>query len=57
MYVCMYVCMYVRNRFTIELYGFTHSLRTYLVHAIHDAIAMEIDVEDSEKASLDMEDA
>ena len=30
MYVCMCVCMSVRNGFTIEIYGFMHSLRTSL---------------------------
>ena len=33
MYTCMYVCMFVRNGFTIEIYGFMHSLR-----AAQDAI-------------------
>ena len=28
-YACMYVCMSVRNRLTIEIYGFMHSLRTF----------------------------
>ena len=42
----MYVCMSVRNRFTIEIYWFTHSLRTSLACAAHDAIMMK--VEDSE---------
>ena len=39
----MYVCMSVRYRFTIEIYGFTHSLRTFLPRAAHDTItrAME----------------
>ena len=42
--------MSVCYRFTIEIYGFTHSLRTSLARAVHDAIAMEleIEVEDSE---------
>ena len=41
--------MSVRNRFTIEnIYGFTCSLRTLLVHAIHDAIVMEVEVKDLE---------
>ena len=35
----MYVCMAVHNGFTIEIYGFMHSLRT---HAVHNAIAMEV---------------
>ena len=30
MYVCMCVCMSVRNGLTIEIYGFTQSLRTSL---------------------------
>ena len=34
--------------FTIEIYGSMHSLRTSLARAVHDAIAMEIEVEDSE---------
>ena len=25
----MYVCMFVRNEFTIKIYGFMHSLRTF----------------------------
>ena len=29
MSVCMQVCMYVRNGFTIEIYRFMHSLRTF----------------------------
>ena len=40
----MYACMYVHNRFTIEIDNFT------LAHAVHDAIAMEIEVEDLEDA-------
>ena len=40
--------MSVRNGFTIEIYRFVHSLRTSLACAVHDAIAMEIEVEDSE---------
>ena len=39
--------MYVRNGFTIEIYGLTHSLPTSLARAAHDAFAMEIEVEDS----------
>ena len=35
--------MYVRNGFTIKIYGFTHSLRTSLARAAHDAIAMEVE--------------
>ena len=34
--------------FTVEIYGFRHSLRTCLACAAHDAIAMEIKVKDSE---------
>ena len=45
MNACMYVCMYVCNGFMIEIYGFTHSLRTFLARAAHDA---EVEVEDSE---------
>ena len=40
--------MSVRYRFTVEIYGFRHSLRTCLARAAHDAIAMEIEVENSE---------
>ena len=40
--VCMYACMYVRNRFMIEIYEFTHSLRTSLACVAHDAIAVEV---------------
>ena len=53
MYVCMYICMsvcpYVCNGFMIEIYRFTHSLRTSLAHAAHDAITMEIEVEDQRR--------
>ena len=38
--------MYVCNGFTIEIYGFTHSLCSFLVHAAHDAEVKV--VEDSE---------
>ena len=48
MYVCMYVCMSVRYGFTIEIYGFAHSLRTSLACAAHDAITMEAKVKDLE---------
>ena len=56
--------MSVRYGFTIEIYRFTHSLRTFLPHAAHDAIACDghIEVEDSEdrsrhqNKSRDMED-
>ena len=41
--------MSVRYGFTVKMYGFRHSLRTCLAHAAHDAIAMEIEVEDSEE--------
>ena len=27
--ICMYACMYVCNGFTIEIYGFMHSLHTF----------------------------
>ena len=42
--------MSVRCGFTVEKYGFKHSLRTCLAHAAYDAIAVEIEieVEDSE---------
>ena len=39
----MYVCPY---GFTIEIYGFTHRLHTSLACAAHDAIMMEVEVED-----------
>ena len=32
----------VRYRFTIEIYGFTQTLRTCLARDTHDAIAMEV---------------
>ena len=38
----MYVCMYVRYRFTIEIYGFMHSLRTFMARAVHDAIVRNV---------------
>jgi len=45
----MYVCMLsVRNGFTIEIYGFMHSLRTFLACASHNAMVMEVKVKDSE---------
>ena len=44
----VFVCMSVRYRFTVEIYGFRHSLRTCLACAAHDTIVMEIEVEDSE---------
>ena len=50
MYVCMYVCMFFRNGFTIEIYKFMHSLRTFwhmlLRMPSHDGV--EIEIEDSE---------
>ena len=33
--------MSVHNRFTIEMYGFMHSLHTFLARGAHGAIAME----------------
>ena len=52
MYVCMYVCMYVRNGFTIEIYGFMHSLHTFwhvlLRMPLRDDMEIEVEVEDSE---------
>ena len=57
MYVCMYVCMYVRNGFTIEIYGFMHSLRSFWhVLSLLSMVrwrGMEIEVEDSEDRSID----
>ena len=35
--------------FTIEIYGFTHSLRTSLAHAAYDSITMENEVKDSDR--------
>ena len=40
--------MSVHYGFTVEIYEFRHSLRTCLTRAAHNAIAMEIEVEDSE---------
>ena len=37
----MYVCLSVHNGFTIEIYGFMHSLRTFLSRAAHGAIARD----------------
>ena len=50
MYVCMYVCMSVHNGFTIEIYGFMHSLRTFwhMPLRMPSRDGMEIEVEDSE---------
>ena len=51
----MYVCMYVSNGFTIEIYGFMHSLRIFwhmlLRMSSRDDMeqGMEIEVEDSEQ--------
>ena len=60
----VFVCMSVHNGFTVEIYRFRHSLRTFLPRAAHDAIARNghIEVEDSEdrsrrwNKSRDMED-
>ena len=55
--------MSVRYGFMIEIYGFTCSLCTFMVHAIHDAIVMEIEVENLEdrrrrqNESRDMKDS
>ena len=50
--------MSVRNGFTIEIYGFTHSLRTSSARAAQDAFAMElrskIPVEDYARTSPDV---
>ena len=46
----MHVCMSVRYRFTIEIYGFMHSLRTFLARAVHDAIVRD-DWEDRRRVS------
>ena len=50
MYVCMYVGMSVRNGFTIEVYGFMYSLRTFWHVSLRmpSRNGMEIEVEDSE---------
>ena len=44
----MYVCMSVRNRFTIEIYGFMHSLHTFwhvpLRMPSHDSMEIEVEV-------------
>ena len=41
------VCMSVCNRFTIQIYGFTHSVRTFLACAAHGASASAMeDLED-----------
>ena len=50
MYVCMYVCTYVRNGFTIEIYGFMHSLHTiwHVPLRMSSRDGVEIEVEDSE---------
>ena len=62
----MYVCVSVCNRFTIEIYGFMHSLRIFwhilLRMSLRDDMeqGMEIEVEDSEQRpneSRCMEDA
>ena len=49
----VFVCMSVRYGFTIEIYGCTHSFRTFLPRAAHDAITRDghIEVEDSENRS------
>ena len=57
------VCMSVHNGFTIEIYEFTHSLCTFVAHVNHDAIVMEIEVENLEdrkrcqNESRDMKDS
>ena len=50
MYVCMFVCMSVCNGFTIEIYGFMHSLCTFwhMPLRMPSRDGMEIEVEDSE---------
>ena len=42
--------MSVRYEFTIEIYRFTHSLRTSLARAAHDAIAVEVEDSRTEDA-------
>ena len=43
----MFVCMFVRNWFTIEIYGFMHSLRTFwhvpLRMPLRDSMEIEVD--------------
>ena len=41
--------------FTVEIYRFRHSLLTCLARATHDAIAMEIDLEDRRRRQNDSE--
>ena len=36
--------MSAHNMFTIEIYGFMHSLRTSFARPAHDAIAIEVEV-------------
>ena len=50
MYVCMYVCMSVCNGFSIEIYGFMHSLRTFrhMPFRMPSRDGMEVEIEDSE---------
>ena len=46
--------MSVRYGFTIEIYGFMHSLRTSLARATHDAIAVKVEdlrIEDDARTS------
>ena len=50
----MYVCMSVRNGFTIEIYGFAHSLRTSLARAAHDAIDIAMRSRDNARTSPDV---
>ena len=58
----MYVCMSVRYVFTSEIYGFMHSLHTFLARDAHDAITRAIEVKDPkdrsqcQNESRDMED-
>ena len=40
----MSVRLSVRNRFTIEIYGFTHSLCASLARAAHDTIMIDVKV-------------
>ena len=42
----MYVCPL--RVYQVKIYGFRHSLRTCLARTAHNAIAMEIEVENSE---------
>ena len=54
----MYVCMSVRNGFTIEIYGFMHSLLTFwhmpLMMPSRDGMEIEVDIKDDARTSPDV---